>query len=130
VETEEEHRGEQVVGKRSREDGGDAADEAGIGVAALVLRIDFPTLHQRLLDERAGLGGRAHRLTPVADHLDAVSEGAPLLRQQRSTRSAEGEVIEYHDDRYLPAMVSFTLQNNLDVRCALSRSATTELEHA
>jgi GntR family transcriptional regulator len=53
----------------------------------------------------------------------AVPEGAPLLRQQRSTRSTDGEVIEYHDDRYLPAVVSFTLENALDTRCALTRNA-------
>ena len=55
-------------------------------------------------------------------HLE-VLEGAPLLRQRRSTRSAGGEVIEYHDDRYLPASVSFTLENTLDARCALTRNA-------
>jgi GntR family transcriptional regulator len=54
-----------------------------------------------------------------------VPDGAPLLRQQRTTHSPDGEVIEYHDDRYLPAMVSFTLQNTLDARCALTRNATT-----
>lgn len=57
-----------------------------------------------------------------AVHLD-VAEGAPLLRQQRRTRSADGEVIEYHDDRYLPGLVSFTLENTLDARCALARNA-------
>ena len=60
----------------------------------------------------------------AADSLHlAVPEGAPLLRQQRSTRSTDGEVIEYHDDRYLPAVVSFTLENALDTRCALTRNA-------
>jgi GntR family transcriptional regulator len=57
-----------------------------------------------------------------SQHLE-VAEGAPLLRQQRATRSAHGEVIEYHDDRYLPAIVSFTLENTLDARCALTRNA-------
>ena len=57
-----------------------------------------------------------------AEHL-GVPEGAPLLRQQRSTHSPEGDVIEYHDDRYLPTIVSFTLQNTLDARCALTRNA-------
>jgi GntR family transcriptional regulator len=53
-----------------------------------------------------------------------VAEGAPLLRQRRFTRAADGEVIEYHDDRYLPEIVSFTLENTLDVRTALMRNAT------
>jgi GntR family transcriptional regulator len=63
----------------------------------------------------------------AADPVDAlhleVPEGAPLLRQQRTTRGADGEVIEYHDDRYLPGLVSFTLENTLDARCAVTRNA-------
>lgn len=55
-------------------------------------------------------------------HLD-VAEGSPLLRQQRTARTADGEVVEYHDDRYLPGMVSFSLENTLDVRTALMRNA-------
>src|SRR6202012_2872372 len=39
-------------------------------------QVTGPAADYGLLNERAGLGGRAHRLTPVADHLDAVSEGA------------------------------------------------------
>lgn len=57
-----------------------------------------------------------------ATHLD-VAKGSPLLRQQRSTRAADGELIEFHDDRYLPDIVSFTLDNNLDVRSTVARNA-------
>lgn len=63
-----------------------------------------------------------------ADAVDSahlqVAEGTPLLRQQRWARTADGEVIEYHDDRYLPGMVSFTLENTIDAHAALIRSAT------
>ncbi|MGH7290113.1 MAG: UTRA domain-containing protein, partial [Myxococcota bacterium] len=62
-----------------------------------------------------------------ADPVDAthlgVATGSPLLRQQRSTRDADGELLEFHDDRYLPEFVSFTLDNNLDVRTTLVRNA-------
>lgn len=57
-----------------------------------------------------------------AQHLRIV-EGSPLLRQQRTTFGPDGDVIEYHDDRYLPGRVSFTLENALDVRTALTRNA-------
>ncbi|MGW2650651.1 GntR family transcriptional regulator [Streptomyces sp. NPDC001393] len=57
-----------------------------------------------------------------SEHLE-VAEGSPLLRQQRTARTADGEVVEYHDDRYLPGMVSFSLENTLDVRTALMRNA-------
>jgi GntR family transcriptional regulator len=63
----------------------------------------------------------------AADPIDAahlaVAEGTPLLRQQRTARNTDGEVIEYHDDRYLPETVSFSLENALDVRTALMRNA-------
>jgi GntR family transcriptional regulator len=52
-----------------------------------------------------------------------VSAGSPLLRQQRSARSADGEIIDYSEDRYLPDVVSFTLENTLDTRTALMRNA-------
>lgn len=61
-----------------------------------------------------------------ADSVDASSlgipEGAPLLRQQRTTRDPAGAILEYHDDRYLPDVVSFILNNTLDARTALTRS--------
>jgi GntR family transcriptional regulator len=57
-----------------------------------------------------------------SEHLE-VAEGSPLLRQQRTARTADGAVAEYHDDRYLPGMVSFSLENTLDVRTALLRNA-------
>jgi GntR family transcriptional regulator len=89
---------------------------------------DSGSLWAYLLSQGVQFATASHVIDAVAaDALDAqhlgVSEGAPLLRQQRTTRSADGEVIEYHDDRYLPGLVSFTLQNNLDARCALTRNA-------
>jgi GntR family transcriptional regulator len=75
------------------------------------------------------LARASHVITAVgADPLDAlhleVTQGSPLLRQQRTTRAADGELVEFHDDRYLPDIVSFTLDNNLDVRSTLVRNAS------
>lgn len=51
----------------------------------------------------------------AADAVDAahlgVVEGSPLLRQRRWVRGADGAVIEYDDDRYLPGLVNFSLEN-------------------
>jgi GntR family transcriptional regulator len=90
---------------------------------------DSGSLWAYLLSQGVQFATASHVIDAVAaDSVDAlhlsIDEGAPLLRQQRTTRNVDGEVIEYHDDRYLPAHVSFTLQNNLDARCALTRSAT------
>lgn len=80
-----------------------------------------------LLAQGVRFSNASHVIDAVAaDPIDSahlvVAQGDPLLRQQRITRSFEDEIIEYHDDRYLPAMVSFTLQNTLDARCALTRN--------
>jgi GntR family transcriptional regulator len=89
---------------------------------------DSGSLWAYLLSQGVQFANATHVIDAVAaDPVDArhlgVAEGGPLLRQQRSTRSADGVVIEYHDDRYLPTVVSFTLQNTLDARCALTRNA-------
>ena len=89
---------------------------------------DSGSMWAYLLSQGVQFAAASHVIDAVAaDPVDAqhleVADGAPLLRQQRSTRSADGAVIEYHDDRYLPTVVSFTLQNTLDARCALTRNA-------
>ena len=94
---------------------------------------DSGSLWAYLLSQGVQFATASHVIDAVAaDSVDAkhldVPEGAPLLRQQRTTRSAEGEVLEYHDDRYLPAIVSFTLENNFDARCALTRNAKPGME--
>ena len=94
---------------------------------------DSGSLWAYLLSQGVRFATASHVIDAVAaDPVDAVhlgvAEGAPLLRQQRTTRSATGEVIEYHDDRYLPAIVSFTLENTFDSRCALTRNAKTGSE--
>jgi GntR family transcriptional regulator len=93
---------------------------------------DSGSLWAYLLSQGVQFGTASHVIDAVAaDALDAqhlgVPEGAPLLRQQRTTRSADGEILEYHDDRYLPGLVSFTLVNNFDARCALTRNAKPSL---
>lgn len=89
---------------------------------------DSGSLWAYLLSQGVRFATASHVIDAVAaDRVDSarlgVAEGAPLLRQQRTARSVDGEVIEYHDDRYLPSIVSFTLENTIDARCALTRNA-------
>ncbi|MDO6142765.1 GntR family transcriptional regulator [Paenarthrobacter aurescens] len=51
-------------------------------------------------------------------------EGIPLLRERRITRSADGQPLEYSEDRYLPALTNFTIDNTVDRRAALVRIHT------
>ena len=94
---------------------------------------DSGSLWAYLLSRGVRLEAASHIIDAVAaDPIDSehlqVAEGAPLLRQRRSARTADGEVIEYHDDRYLPSIVSFTLENTLDARTALVRTRNPEPE--
>lgn len=81
-----------------------------------------------LLSQGVQFNTASHVIDAVAaDPVDAqqlaVAEGSPLLRQRRRTYGVDGGIIEYHDDRYIPGLVSFTLENTLDARCALVRNA-------
>lgn len=53
-----------------------------------------------------------------------VAEGMPLLRERRLTSSADGRRIEYSEDRYLPSLTNFTIENTSEHRAALVRIAT------
>ncbi|MGW2402235.1 GntR family transcriptional regulator [Kitasatospora sp. NPDC001664] len=69
--------------------------------------------------------------------IDAIAAGAadaellevrprdPLLRVRRITSSSDGEPLEYGDDRYLPAMATFTIENTLEGRTVAGRSPAT-----
>lgn len=65
----------------------------------------------------------------AADDLDAellgVPTGSPLLRERRLTSTADGHPVEYSDDRYLPDLTNFTIENTREQRAALVRRPTT-----
>lgn len=62
----------------------------------------------------------AHPLEAEQLHVD---QGAPLLRVRRIAYGSTGAVIETADDRYLPAMTSFVVENSADHRMPLARQA-------
>lgn len=89
---------------------------------------DSGSLWAYLLSQGVRFARASHIIDAIAaDPIDSqhlqIAEGAPLLRQQRWARNADGDVIEYSDDRYLPSITSFTLENTLDARTALVRNA-------
>lgn len=99
-----------------------------IGRLLFEIDCDSGSLWAYLQSRGVKLATAAHVIDAVgADAVDArhlgVAPGSPLLRQRRSTRAVDGAVVEFNDDRYLPGIVSFTLENNLDVRTTLVRSA-------
>ncbi|MEV0612170.1 GntR family transcriptional regulator [Nonomuraea sp. NPDC050404] len=111
------------------------------GVPAMIERTTFTWAAGRLLFDFdcdrgsvfAYLSGRGVDLSRarhvidaiVADEGDAalltVAAGSALLRERRSTFSADGVPVEYSDDRYRPDLVSFTIDNAQHAHPALAR---------
>ncbi|WP_245325987.1 GntR family transcriptional regulator [Paeniglutamicibacter terrestris] len=60
-----------------------------------------------------------------ADEMDAsllgVSAGSPLLRENRLTYSRDGKILECSDDRYLPHLANFVIENTRESKVALAR---------
>ncbi|GAB4099381.1 GntR family transcriptional regulator [Sinomonas halotolerans] len=50
-----------------------------------------------------------------------VAGGSPLLRERRTTFDSGGRAVEYSDDRYLPALTNFSIENRVGRSAALVR---------
>ncbi|WP_235779830.1 GntR family transcriptional regulator [Sinomonas notoginsengisoli] len=79
----------------------------------------------------ADLHGAQHTIDAVlADDVDSTllgcAMGAALLRERRVTVTREVLPIEYSDDRYLPQLTSFTINNTVDSRARLARVPSSE----
>lgn len=97
------------------------------------LLFDFDTdagsIFGYLREQGVALDRGRHTIDAVAaDELDAdvlgVPLGTPLLRERRLTCSHAGEALEYSDDRYLPQLANFTIENTSEHRAALVRVPT------
>lgn len=80
---------------------------------------DSGSIYDHLISRGADLSAARHVIDAVAaDDIDArlleIELGAPLLRERRIARNADGRAIEYSDDRYLPALAAFTIDNRQD----------------
>ncbi|MGY0489220.1 GntR family transcriptional regulator [Streptomyces sp. WG-D5] len=58
-----------------------------------------------------------------AELLD-VEAGQPLLRVRRLAYTGDGRPVEYADDRYLPSMATFTIENTMGGRTVAARGGT------
>ncbi|MBO3750943.1 GntR family transcriptional regulator [Streptosporangiaceae bacterium NEAU-GS5] len=86
---------------------------------------DSGSIYAFLSDQGADLSQAHHVIDAIgADETDAellgISAGAALLRERRRTSTAEGDPVEYSDDRYRPDLVAFTIENFQQVRRAIA----------
>lgn len=111
------------------------------GEPALLERSTFPYwvgVHLLTADlDRSGISqhlGRLHIVPVRARHvIDAVAanlldaewlsvpKGSPLLRARRVSHDQHGAVLEYTDDRHLPSMTTFAIENSASLRTSLTR---------
>jgi GntR family transcriptional regulator len=98
------------------------------------LLFDFDTdsgsIFSFLKSQGVDLSRGRHTIDAVAaDELDVellgVEPGSPLLRERRLTSTAAGQPIEYSDDRYIPGLTNFTIENASEHRASLVRVPTT-----
>ncbi|HKR68955.1 MAG TPA: GntR family transcriptional regulator [Streptosporangiaceae bacterium] len=78
--------------------------------------LDSGSIYAYLITEGVDLRSARHTFDAVpAGELDSellgVAVGAPLLRERRRATSADGQPLEYGDDRYRPDRVTFTIDN-------------------
>ncbi|GAA1402024.1 GntR family transcriptional regulator [Oerskovia paurometabola] len=106
-------------------------------VGRLIFEFDPDTgsIYDHLISRGADLHAARHVIDAVAaDETDAdlleVPAGAPLLRERRTTRNAAGVPVEYADDRYLPELAAFTIDNTQDTSLSMVRFPTASVAAA
>ncbi|MFF0410401.1 GntR family transcriptional regulator [Kitasatospora sp. NPDC004745] len=92
---------------------------------------DSGSVYAELLRRGVDLHHARHTIDAVAaEPQDAellrIPTGAPLLRVRRLTTSSSGVPLEDADDRYLPAMATFTIENTIEGRTVVGRYRTEE----
>ncbi|MGW3041970.1 GntR family transcriptional regulator [Kitasatospora sp. NPDC001159] len=92
---------------------------------------DTGSVYEELLRRDVDLHHARHTIDAVAaEPSDAellrITVGDPLLRVRRLTTSSQGVPLEDADDRYLPAMATFTIENTINGRTVIGRYRTEE----
>jgi GntR family transcriptional regulator len=89
------------------------------GRILLAFDTDSGSLYSHLIENGIVIASARHVIDAVAaDEVDAelleVPVGTALLRERRHTRDAAGVLFEYAEDRYLPELAQFTIENTRD----------------
>lgn len=97
-----------------------------VGMLLLAADLDTGSIYQAMQEHGCAPVRARHVFDAVpADELDAVAlavaPSTPLLRVRRTGWAEDGVLVEVADDRYLPTMASFAVENTSDARSALTR---------
>lgn len=92
---------------------------------------DSGSIYEALCRVEVDLHHARHTIDAIAAgdqdaELLGIEQGAPLLRVRRLTSSSEGLPLESADDRYLPTMANFTIENTTEGRTVIGRYRTNE----
>ncbi|WP_425840604.1 GntR family transcriptional regulator [Streptomyces fractus] len=102
-----------------------------VGLHLFAFDPDEGSVYDALTSCGVDLHRARHTIDAVAaDAQDAellgVDPGQPLLRVRRLAHTGDGRPVEYADDRYLPSMATFTIENTMDGRTVAARGGTAE----
>lgn len=97
-----------------------------VGLVLLAADLDTGSIYQAMQEQGCAPVRARHVFDAVpADEIDAaalnIAPSAPLLRVRRTGWAEDGSLVEVADDRYLPTMASFAVENTSDARSALTR---------
>lgn len=101
-----------------------------VGRVLLAVDLDEGSIYQTMREHSVAPTRARHVFDAVAaDELDSSALGAPpsspLLRVRRVAWAADGRLVEVADDRYLPSMATFAVENTSDTRTPLTRESGT-----
>ncbi|MFJ8950038.1 GntR family transcriptional regulator [Streptomyces sp. NPDC102381] len=102
-----------------------------VGLHLFAFDPDEGSVYDALTSCGVDLDRARHTIDAVAaDPQDAellgVEPGQPLLRVRRLAYTGDGRPVEYADDRYLPSMATFTIENTMDGRTVAARGGTAD----
>lgn len=105
-----------------------------IGRLLLAADLDHRSVYQTLADNGVHPVRARHAIDAITAHpLEAeqlrIEASTPLLRVRRLTFSEQGSVIETADDRYLPTMATFVVENSAEHRGPLARHSLASPVH-
>ncbi|MBC9944594.1 GntR family transcriptional regulator [Leucobacter sp. cx-328] len=99
-----------------------------IGQSLLTADLNAGSIYQHLLSLgvvpiRARHTIDAIAAPPLECERLSIDPGSPLLRVRRIAYDSTGRIIETADDRYLPAMATFVIENSAEHRTAFTRQS-------